>query len=85
MAFLDAVNRAKSARGATVGRHVKRLRGRPAPRTLALLDRGRDDVLAAARVSGHTFEAEARPSKRWCFEVAEAELVEPPAAPVPKA
>ena len=84
VAFLDAVNRAKSARGATVGRQVKHLVAAATPRTLALFDRGRDDVLAAARVIGHAFEA--NPAlEEMVFEVAEAELMEPPAAPVAKA
>jgi valyl-tRNA synthetase len=76
VAFLEAVNRAKSARGATVGRGVSRLKASATPRTLALLDRGREDVLAAARVSGHAFEA--NPAlEEMVFEVAEAELLEP--------
>jgi valyl-tRNA synthetase len=84
VAFLDAVNRAKSARGATVGRHVTRLRATATPRTLALFDRGRDDALAAARVSGHSFEA--KPGlEEMVFEVAEAELAQPPAAAPPQA
>ncbi|HVQ31354.1 MAG TPA: valine--tRNA ligase [Vicinamibacteria bacterium] len=84
VAFLDAVNRAKSARGATVGRHVKHLTASATPRTLALFDRGRDDAIAAARVAGHSFEA--NPAlEEMVFEVSEAELMEPPAPQAPKA
>jgi valyl-tRNA synthetase len=76
VAFLEAVNKAKSARGATVGRHVKHLRAAATARTLSLFERSRDDVLAAARVQGHAFEA--KPSlEDMAFEVAEAELADP--------
>ena len=83
VAFLEAVNKAKSARGATVGRSLARLRAKASPRTLALLDRGRGDVLAAARVLDVSFEASPG-LEDMLFEVAEAELAEPP-APVPGA
>ncbi|HEY5906513.1 MAG TPA: valine--tRNA ligase, partial [Vicinamibacteria bacterium] len=82
VAFLEAVNRAKSARGATVGRHVKHLKASATARTLALFDRGRDDVLAAARVLGQTFEVNGA-LPEMTFEVAEAELAEPPGAAAP--
>jgi valyl-tRNA synthetase len=82
VAFLEAVNRAKSSRGATVGRHIKHLKASATARTLALFDRGRDDVLAAARVQGQAFEANAALGE-MTFEVLEAELLEPPAAPPP--
>jgi len=55
-ALLDAVHRAKSGAGASVGRHVDRLRVAAHPRTLALLQRVADDVLAAARVAVHEVE-----------------------------
>jgi hypothetical protein len=61
VAFLEAVNRAKSARGATVGRHVKHLRATATARTWSLFERCRDDVLAAARVLGHGFEVSPSP------------------------
>ena len=83
VAFLEAVNKAKSARGATVGRSLARLKAKASPRTLALLDRGRMDVLTAARVLDHSFEASPG-LEDMLFEVAEAELAEPP-APVPGA
>ncbi len=75
VAFLEAVNRAKSARGATVGRHVKHLRAAATARTLSLFERSRDDVLAAARVLGHSFEAKAS-LEEMAFEVMDAELAE---------
>jgi hypothetical protein len=80
VAFLEAVNRAKSARGATVGRHVKHLKASATARTLALFDRGRDDVLAAARVLGQTLEVNGA-LEEMSFAVTEAELAEPPSAP----
>jgi valyl-tRNA synthetase len=76
VAFLEAVNRAKSARGATVGRYVKHLKASANARTLALFDRGRDDTLAAARVQAHTFEASPGVVE-MTFEVADAELADP--------
>ena len=48
--FLEAVNRAKSAAGGSVGRHVARLQVAASPATADLLERAMDDVLAAARV-----------------------------------
>jgi valyl-tRNA synthetase len=78
VAFLEAVNRTKSAQGATVGRSLKHLKATASPRTLALFERGRDDVLAAARVLGHALEP--NPAlEDMVFEVAEAELAELPA------
>jgi valyl-tRNA synthetase len=56
VAFLEAVNRAKSAGGASVGRHVDRLVVAAAPRTADLFARAQDDVLAAARVLEHRLE-----------------------------
>jgi valyl-tRNA synthetase len=56
VAFLEAVNRAKSAGGASVGRHVSRLVVAAAPPTADLLGRVQDDVLAAARVLEHRLE-----------------------------
>jgi valyl-tRNA synthetase len=51
VAFLDEVRRAKSGAGATVGRHLARLRVAAGPRTAALLELGRSDVVAAARAA----------------------------------
>jgi valyl-tRNA synthetase len=83
VAFLEAVNKAKSARGATVGRSLARLKAKATPRTLSLFDRSRDDVLAAARVLEVSFEASPG-LEDMLFEVGEAELVESP-APAPGA
>ena len=84
VAFLDAVNapRAPAGRRWDGTSSSSRATATPAhPRPC--FDRGRDDVLAAARVAGHSFEA--KPAlEEMVFEVAEAELVEPPAAPAPQ-
>jgi valyl-tRNA synthetase len=55
-AFLEAVRRAKSAAGATVGRHLSRLRVAVSPRTEALLGPCRLDLASASRVSGEILE-----------------------------
>ena len=49
VAFLEEVRRAKSAAGATVGRHLARLRVAARPLTAARLERAREDARAAAR------------------------------------
>ena len=54
--LLEAVHRAKSAAGASVGRHVDRLRVAASPPTVARIERVKDDVLAAARVAVHEIE-----------------------------
>jgi valyl-tRNA synthetase len=75
VAFLDAVHKAKSGAGATVGRHLKRLKVAASPATLGLLERSRDDVLAAARVVEHAVEPrEGMPE--GSFEVLECELAD---------
>jgi valyl-tRNA synthetase len=56
IAFLEGVNRAKSAGGASVGRHVARLHVATSPATADVLARALDDVLAAARVLQHRIE-----------------------------
>jgi valyl-tRNA synthetase len=50
VAYLDAVRRAKSAAGASVGRQLARLRVAASPRTAELLKGALNDALAAARV-----------------------------------
>ena len=76
VAYLDAVHRAKSGAGASVGRQLARLRVAASPRTVELLESALDDVLAAARVEQHAFaRRDAMPDGR--FEVVEAELAEP--------
>jgi len=75
VAFLDAVHRAKGAAGATVGRHLKRLKVAASPATLGLLERSLGDVLAAARVLDHAVEGrEGMPA--GAFEVLECELAD---------
>jgi valyl-tRNA synthetase len=81
VALLEAVNRAKSAAGATVGRHVARLRVAAPADWLARLALVQDDVLAAARVQAHSFEARAELPADTC-EVLELELA---ALPPPEA
>jgi valyl-tRNA synthetase len=75
VAFLEAVRRAKSASGATVGRHVSRLRVASSARTADLLGRALDDALAAARVQEHAFETRDG-MEDGTFEVPELELAE---------
>ncbi len=55
-ACLDAVHKAKSAAGASVGRHVTRLTLRAAPGAAPALRLALPDVLAAARVLEHRLE-----------------------------
>ncbi|HVO09976.1 MAG TPA: valine--tRNA ligase [Vicinamibacteria bacterium] len=55
-AFLEAVRRAKSAAGASVGRHLDRLRVAVSPRTAALLRPSLGDLASAARVEGDVLE-----------------------------
>jgi valyl-tRNA synthetase len=50
--FLDAVRRAKSAAGATVGRQLARLRVAASPRTVTLLGPCLADLASAARADG---------------------------------
>jgi valyl-tRNA synthetase len=54
--FLEAVRRAKSAAGATVGRHLKRLQVAVSPRTAALIGPCMGDLAAAARVEGEVLQ-----------------------------
>ena len=70
VAFLEAVNRAKSAGGASVGRHVARLRVAAGPRTADLFARCQADVLAAARVLEHGVERR-EGMEEGTFEVAD--------------
>ncbi len=73
-AFLEAVRRAKSAAGATVGRHLDRLTVAASPTTAALLQPCMGDLAAAARVLAgdvlHSREGLANDA----FEVVEIEL-----------
>jgi valyl-tRNA synthetase len=76
-AFLEAVRRAKSAAGATVGRHLARLRVEASPRVIALLQPCAGDLAAAARVAGEILMAREGLADD-AFEVVEIEL-----APLP--
>jgi hypothetical protein len=73
VAFLEAVNRAKSAGGASVGRHVARLVVAAGPRTADLFARAQADVLAAARVLDHRLERR-EGMEEGLFEVVEMEF-----------
>jgi valyl-tRNA synthetase len=50
VAFLETVHRAKGTAGASVGRHLSRLRMKASPATAERLKSAIDDVLGAARV-----------------------------------
>jgi valyl-tRNA synthetase len=75
VAFLEAVRRAKSAAGATVGRHVSRLRVACNERSSDLLGRALDDAMAAARVQDHAFETR-EGMEDGTFEVLELKLAD---------
>jgi hypothetical protein len=77
-AFLEAVRRAKSAAGATVGRHLLRLRVAANPATAAALGPCVGDLAAAARVEGDVIvgREDLAPD---AFEVLEIELAPLPA------
>ena len=78
--FLETVHRAKGSAGASVGRHVSRLRMKASPATSELLRRAIDDVLGAARVQAYSLDTE--PSlKDGVFEVVDLELAELTPAP----
>jgi valyl-tRNA synthetase len=79
-AFLDAVRRAKSALGATVGRHVATLRVVTSPATAQLVARCLPDLAAAARGEGEILEAR-EGTADGTFEVAEIVLAEKPVRP----
>jgi valyl-tRNA synthetase len=55
-AFLEEVRRAKSGAGATVGRHLARLRVATSPATAGQLSPCLGDLRAAARVEGEVLE-----------------------------
>jgi valyl-tRNA synthetase len=79
-AFLDAVRRAKSAAGATVGRQLARLRVAAGPKTAALLAPCLPDLVSAARAEGDVlFSREGM--EEGAFEVVEIELAEKPPKP----
>jgi valyl-tRNA synthetase len=75
--FLDAVRRAKSASGATVGRHLAALRVTTSEATAALLAPCLDDLRAAARAEGGVLEGRAG-MEDGAFEVVEIVLADKP-------
>jgi valyl-tRNA synthetase len=77
VAFLEAVHKAKSGAGATVGRHVAKLRVAVAPATAERLRPSLPDLLAAARVADHVIET-AEGLEPGVFEVREIVLAEVP-------
>jgi valyl-tRNA synthetase len=79
-AFLDAVRRAKSASGATVGRQLARLRVATSPRTFDLLAPSLGDLASAARAEGDVLEAR-EGMEDGAFEVTEIVLAEKPPKP----
>ncbi len=76
-AFLDAVRRAKSASGATVGRQLAKLRVAASPRTASLLGPCLGDVASAARAEGDILEVR-EGLEDGAFEVTEIVLAEKP-------
>jgi valyl-tRNA synthetase len=77
VAFLDAVRRAKSAAGATVGRHLARLRLAAHPTTADGIERSRGDMASAARVQDLSIER--RPDmETGILDVLECQLAEMP-------
>ena len=73
--FLAAVHRAKSQAGASVGRHLARLRVATSPATLRRFECVRADAVAAARVENHAAESREGLAD-GSFEVLECELAE---------
>jgi valyl-tRNA synthetase len=77
-AFLDAVRRAKSAAGATVGRQLSALRVAASPKTVALLAPCLADLASAARAEGEILSAR-EGMEDGALEVTEIVLAEKPA------
>jgi valyl-tRNA synthetase len=75
-AFLEAVRKAKSGAGATVGRHLARLRIAASPTTARLVEPCLEDLVAAARAEGEVLEVK-KGLADGSFEVVEIELAEP--------
>ena len=74
-AFLEAVRKAKSGAGATVGRHLARLRIAASPTTARLVEPCLGDLVAAARAEGEILEVREGLAD-GSFEVVEIELAE---------
>jgi valyl-tRNA synthetase len=75
--FLDAVRRAKSASGATVGRQLASLRVVASPKTVALLAPCLADLASAARADGDILSAR-EGTEDGTFEVTEIVLADKP-------
>jgi valyl-tRNA synthetase len=75
VAFLETVHRAKGTAGASVGRHLSRLRMKASPATADLVLRAIDDVLGAARVQAYALDTDPD-VKDGVFEVVDLELAE---------
>ncbi len=84
LAFLETVHRAKSGSGASVGRHLRRLRLACAPATAELIAPSLSDLLAAARVDEHAIEVRETMAP-MAFEVVEIVLGDRPEPPKPEA
>jgi valyl-tRNA synthetase len=78
--FLDAVRRAKSGAGATVGRQLARLRVATSPRTAALLAPCLADLASAARAGGDILSPR-EGMEDGAFEVTDIELADKPPKP----
>jgi valyl-tRNA synthetase len=83
LSFLETVHRAKSESGASVGRHLRRLRLACAPATAELIAASLSDLLAAARVDEHAIE-ERETIAPMAFEVVEIVLGDRPELPKPE-
>jgi valyl-tRNA synthetase len=79
-AFLDAVRKAKSASGATVGRQLAKLRVATSPPTHALLAPCMADLVSAARAEGEVLVPR-EGMEAGAFEVTEILLAEKPPKP----
>jgi hypothetical protein len=78
--FLDAVRKAKSASGGTVGRQLAKLRVAASPRTHALVAPCLSDLVSAARAEGDVLEPR-EGMEDGAFEVLEIVLAEKPPKP----
>jgi valyl-tRNA synthetase len=79
-AFLDAVRKAKSGSGATVGRHLAKLRVATSPSTHALLGPCVPDLVSAARAEGDVLVPRDG-MENGVFEVTEIVLADKPPKP----
>jgi valyl-tRNA synthetase len=82
VACLEAVHRAKGTAGASVGRHLSRLRVKASAATAERLKSAIDDVLGAARVQAFALDTDPAMKDGVC-EVVDLELGEAPGAAAP--